>query len=234
MTMPTHYDGYQRFKGWDVEPFMAPTPAERAYYAAELAGVPLDGAHVLELGFGNGNFLGWARTRGAILHAAEIQEVACDKARAEGVAIVPFDLAGVAETLGGQVALIAAFDVMEHMTPERNIAMLRAACDLLRPGGLLICRFPNGQSPFGLVHQHGDLTHVTMLSIPIVEQMILDLPLRVRRAGEPATVYHEGLLRGIAKRAQLLVRRVATRAIHLVYGGYLPLYPNVVMVLERV
>jgi hypothetical protein len=34
---------------------------------------------------------------------------------------------------------------------------------MLRNGGVFIARFPNGDSPFGLANQNGDLTHVTAI-----------------------------------------------------------------------
>ena len=51
---------------------------------------------------------------------------------------------------------VVAFDVFEHFALEEIEARLAALETMIRPGGHLLMRFPNGQSPFGLVLQHGD------------------------------------------------------------------------------
>ena len=68
---PAHlYHGYTQWKGWRGE--FATTDREARYYAAELADVALAGRRVLELGFGNGNFLAWAREQGAQVTGTEV------------------------------------------------------------------------------------------------------------------------------------------------------------------
>ena len=52
---------------------------------------------------------------------------------------------------------------------------------MLKPGGLLMLRFPNGQSPFGRYLQHADHTHRSTLSLPIIEQLTVSGPLTIVR-----------------------------------------------------
>lgn len=55
----TLYDRYDAWKGWDKH--FTVNSAEAAYYAAEIGTASLDGLDVLEIGFGSGSFLAWAR-----------------------------------------------------------------------------------------------------------------------------------------------------------------------------
>ena len=227
------YDGYEQWKGWSADTFMQPTPAECCHYAAELRGVPLAGEDVLEIGFGNGGFLGWAAAQGARLHGSEISARALALAERNGVATLPVDLGAVAADQGGRFALIAAFDVLEHLTRAEIEALFDQVARLLRPGGHFLARFPNGQSPFGRVHQHADMTHVSILSAPILRQLVRDRPFRLVRAGDPRPVVHGALPVRIAKHARNLARRAADLAIKRLFGFDAPLGTDTLLLLQR-
>lgn len=55
-------DDYEEWS-WNEDALLQ-TNKDAAYFDGELSGIGLDGANVLELGFGNGNFLGWLRGNG--------------------------------------------------------------------------------------------------------------------------------------------------------------------------
>jgi SAM-dependent methyltransferase len=59
--------------------------------------------------------------------------------------------------------LVAAFDVMEHIPLEELPGFLREVRRVLRPGGVYVAKFPNGDSPFGRHIQNGDVTHRTAI-----------------------------------------------------------------------
>lgn len=226
------YGGYQELKGWDEQPFMQPSRGERLFYDHYLSRLSLAGGRVLEVGFGNGNFLGWARAKGATVYGTEIQPAAIAKAEASGVVVLPIDLAASVDLLRGSLRVFAAIDVMEHLSKQQNFAMLATAAEMLERDGMALVRFPNGQSPLSMPIQHGDHTHLSVLSIPIVEQMAAALPFEIVYAGEPVRTFPPGALPRLARHAQDGIRRVATRSFRLIYGD-LPLYANVVMVLRR-
>jgi SAM-dependent methyltransferase len=230
--MEDGYRHYQALKGWDEAPFMQPSRTDAQFFAHYLGTVVETGALVAEVGFGNGNFLGWAAARGARVFGSEVQAAARDKAVAAGVGLLPLDFAGWKDALPGRLRVIAAIDVMEHLTRAQNGELLMAAARLLEPGGLLLARFPNGQSPLSLPIQYGDQTHVSVLSAPIVEQMARGLSLEVVFAGRPFRPYAGGLAGRIARKGQDLVRGACDRAIRLVYGP-LPMHANTVMLLRR-
>ncbi len=159
-------------------------------------------------------------------------EAAIAKAQASGVQVLPPDLAEARVQLRGELLIVAAFDVMEHLTMEQNASVLAAAVDMLRPGGLLIARFPNGQSPLSLPIQYGDRTHVSVLSISIVEQMITEMAFDVAYAGEPFRTLTGGILSRFVRHVQNLLRMLVSRLIWSIYGE-IPLYANAVMLLRR-
>lgn len=62
------------------------------------------------------------------------------------------------EDVAGSFDCIFAFELIEHLTPEEGLALLRRLRELLRPGGKLLLGTPN------LYHPHrywGDITHQT-------------------------------------------------------------------------
>lgn len=64
----------------------------------------------------------------------------------------------------GKFDLIVALDVMEHIETSDLVDFMSSVRNLLKPGGMFVARVPNGSSPWGLVYQYGDITHVTVLS----------------------------------------------------------------------
>lgn len=230
--MEDGYLHYQALKGWDEAPFMQPSHTDAQFFDHYLGRAVNAGALVAEVGFGNGNFLGWAAARGAQVFGSEVQAAARDKAIAAGVGLLPLEFGSWQAVLPGRLRVIAAIDVMEHLTREQNSALLGAAARLLEPGGLLFLRFPNGQSPLSLPIQHGDRTHVSVLSAPIVEQMAQGLALEVAFAGRPFRPYVGGLPGRAARKLQDVVRGAADRLIRLIYGP-LPMHANTVMILRR-
>ena len=230
--MEDGYLHYQELKGWDEEPFMQPSSADAQFFGHYLATALTEGALVAEVGFGNGNFLGWAAARGARVFGSEVQPAAREKAVAAGVGLLPLDFGSWQTVLPGRLRIIAAIDVMEHLTRDQNAALLAAAARLLEPGGLLFARFPNGQSPLSLPIQYGDQTHVSVLSAPIIEQLARGLALETVFSGRPFRPYVGGLPGHAARQIQDLARGAADRVIRLLYGP-LPMHANTVMVLRR-
>jgi SAM-dependent methyltransferase len=181
-TVPEEYEGYAAHKGWrGID--------ERSWslfvetFDGELCGIPLAGRRVLEVGFGNGEFLRYARERGAIVTGLEINPelVARQAALGYDARVSRFyDDPSLPERA---FHLLLAFDVLEHLTPSEIRLFFRRASEVLVPGGHLALRFPNGQSPFGFYHQAGDITHRTLLTARSVDQLARPLGFRLIRAG---------------------------------------------------
>ena len=140
--------GYVDWKRWDAAAFGRFSKAEARYFGWHLQRSGVGGlAQVLGIGFGNGAFRGYARQRG--LGVAGIENEPALRARAQALGVpAAVDLQGLADDLS-TFDLIVAFDVFEHLSRDALAGWLQQACIRLSPQGVLLCRVPNGDSPFG-------------------------------------------------------------------------------------
>jgi 2-polyprenyl-3-methyl-5-hydroxy-6-metoxy-1,4-benzoquinol methylase len=227
-----HYIGYEAWKGW-AKPFTF-TEEEAEYFSGELNGIPLAGKDVLEIGFGRGNFLAWARAAGANVAGTEVNPALLEAARRNGLCILDTDLARAAAGHRGQFDLVVAIDVFEHLERDEVDAALRAVDEMLRPGGYLVLRFPNGQSPFGLLPQNGDVTHRTALSKHIIEQLCYETGLRaIRYRGAYRVRGPFGLTRAVRK-LRALARDMLGAILNSIYAFHIPWDSVVVLVMRKV
>lgn len=228
MTDVAAYAGYETWKGWDEEHFMQLSSPERAYFDLELRGIALAGENVLEVGFGNGSFLAWAKDAGATLYGTELLEQSVAFAAKRGITVLPTDLAGSAQTYAGKFGLIAAFDVLEHLSYDAIATLLGQIGQMLRPGGYCVARFPNGQSPLGGIYQAADFTHISVLSGSAITQLTRGTPLRVIRAESTAVP-----AAGVAKKMQAVARKAYEAMLCRLYGFRAPLGPNLTVLLQK-
>jgi 2-polyprenyl-3-methyl-5-hydroxy-6-metoxy-1,4-benzoquinol methylase len=156
---------YTEWKGWVEEtPFGQLDAGEAAYFSAELKDVRAQGRRiqdVLEVGYGNGAFLSYCRQQGWNVSGTELGPDLVAAGRAAG-----FDTRGADELAAiadGSVDLIAVFDVLEHIPQDDIIDFLSTLSSKLRPGGVMLLRFPNADSWLGNAMQNGDPTHVTAI-----------------------------------------------------------------------
>ena len=139
---------------------------------------------VLELGCGTGGFLTYLKTRGL----NDFLGVDADKNLAEvippdiGNRVVLDDAVAALHAGRGTFDRVVMLDVLEHFTPSgasELIGLVRAA---LRPGGKVVNRVPNGESPWGRRLQHGDLTHLTAFTKASLAQLADARGLKLERA----------------------------------------------------
>lgn len=203
--------GYATWKEWGSEKFGHFSRGKKRYFAWHLARChPTPIARALEIGFGNGAFMGYARSRGIEFIGTEIQNELLQRANAAG-----FDSRASVDDLdpGLRFDLIVAFDVFEHLPQETLIPLFRSLAARLQPGGVLLCRVPNGESPFGRVFQHGDLTHVCTLGLSKFKQIAASSGLRVSHVGEaPWYVTARNPKRVLREWLQWLLERVVAFA----------------------
>jgi SAM-dependent methyltransferase len=164
---------YSLWKSWDATEFGYISRLDRAYFDAEFRFMPQRAkVSALEIGFGHGAFMSYARTkRQWQITGIEINSIELKAAASAGYRVLhSIDDLPPAERFD----LIVAFDVFEHLDVETLSVLLAKIAHRLAPGGRLLARFPNGDSPFGLSNQHGDHTHrivitrskLTQLAIP--------------------------------------------------------------------
>jgi len=230
---PRPYEGYTRWNGWQGD--FETSDRDARYFAAELDGIDLSGKRVLEIGFGNGSFLAWARRQNAQVTGTELIDALVEQARTKGYDAQSASLQTLLAS-GRQFDLVVAFDVFEHWNKDELIANLGLLHALLADDGLLLARFPNGHSPFGRVHQHGDLTHVTTLSSSSVTQLAQMTGFTVERIDNARRVPPRSDFWSVLKNRWRRFRRARIEiALGKLYGfGRLPLDPNLSALLRKV
>jgi SAM-dependent methyltransferase len=228
MTREEFYRSYVAFKSWPADEDNAAGEA----YRTELrrCGV-YPPARILEIGFGAGRFLDWARGCGYNITGVEIIAELVDRARAAGHAVFQGVPQSAAELASQQFDLIVAFDVFEHLAVEELVDLLSFCRTILAPGGRILARFPNGGSPFGIFWQNSDVTHLTALSGERMRQIALAVGLNVLSATKAARPMG-GRRSRLLKRGAYLCRDLIERMVGYLYLGYrVPLDPNLTVVL---
>lgn len=225
-TQPSYAD-YADWKAWDDTAFMAPGGDELAAFDAEMAGHEFADKRVLDIGFGNGGFLAYAKQRGAArIAGSETQPVLIERANGAGIEPVALDFAAP-PTDDPQFDIVTAWDVAEHLDRAMIAGMFETVCALLVDGGTFVARFPNGQSPLGRIHQHGDPTHLSILSAPIMQQLAAPYPLDYVRGGNPR------LAGGAKRKLRGKLQRGYERMLQTLYGTDAPLAPNTIVEFRR-
>lgn len=160
----TYSTEYLKWKSWGGDQFANLSASDRAYYCAEIErsgrNYPAR-SRVLEVGFGNGGFLKFCASMQWDVTGTEVNPELITIARAAG-----YDVMGaekIREFSSGMFDLVVAFDVLEHIPKDELTPFLSEIRRILKQDGRFIARFPNGDSPFGLVYQNGDITHITSI-----------------------------------------------------------------------
>ena len=225
------YTDYESWKGWDT--LFRYTPDKADYFSGETRGLAIAAADVLEIGFGSGDFIQWAADRGARVAGTEINPVLLDAAGERGIALIDADFERVAGDHRERFDTIVAFDVFEHFSLDEILLRLRAAEKMLKPGGHLVLRFPNGQSPFGLAPQHGDPTHRSRLSRSALEPLVRGSAFEFVRYGHPFRA--RGRTPGVflMRLVRHFLRDVLSACINFIYATRIPYDAVVVLVLRK-
>jgi SAM-dependent methyltransferase len=102
---------------------------------------------VLDVGCGRGEFLELCREAGIEARGIDVDPAMVARCREAGLAVEQADAIAYldAEPDGGLGAIFCA-QVIEHVSPEALVALVRLAHRKLRPGGVLLCETPNPAS----------------------------------------------------------------------------------------
>lgn len=221
---------YNCFKAWKEGEFGHYKKHWAEYYRKELdalyANHSIRGScklRLLEIGFGNGSFLGWARDQGHTVFGVETNEFQLSTSERAGFhtrgTLIELENAFDVRDLDG----VVAFDVFEHLAPAQLTDLLQDLHRLLKPGGWILARVPNGDSPFGRLNQHGDLTHVATLGSMSLRQLALASNLQLLYTGSPQTpIFHIGVKHGIAALLSIITRGVFELPVQVLLNAYYP------------
>jgi 2-polyprenyl-3-methyl-5-hydroxy-6-metoxy-1,4-benzoquinol methylase len=225
---------YTSWKDWEPDRFGQWSRRQARYFDWHVARCGLAGSgagrRLLEVGYGNGAFLGWARGQGFEVMGIEAQPVLLERARNMGWAVA----SSVDELdAAAQFDLVVAIDVVEHLSAEQCSALLAAAVARLAPRGCILLRVPNGDSPFGRAHQHGDLTHTATYGLSKLRQLAAMHKLEIAAYGEAPWHRNDRIARSFNGLLRATARTVLESWIRFSYGwNDLSLAPNLVVVLR--
>lgn len=225
------YDSYTSWKGWSD--YFTCGALDRERFREDFAGVALKGKRLLEIGFGPGALLAWAREQGAEVAGSELNTESLAAAHAAGIPLVGSDFERTGELGEGAFDIVVAYDVFEHLDPPTLQAKLVAIDRALRPGGLLVLRYPNGQSPFGLPSQHGDVTHAQALSEMKLRQLADGTSLVTQSYRGAAFAAHPRLTHRLAVWLRNRLRRTMIRLIQFAIATDIPLEPVMVHIMRK-
>lgn len=229
---------YSTWKRWNAGEFGSLKESEKRYFSAELGRLaPTIPATIvaLEVGFGNGAFLRYAQLCGWEIRGSEVNEGLLAAAAAQGFDVIPEG--GLVTVPDATFDLIVAFDVLEHIPRDRLVSVISEYRRMLKPGGTFLARFPNGDSPLGLVNQNGDLTHVTCIGTGIARYLSVATAMRLvalRGEAQPLPAGHLlTTVHRILRAPFVLILRVVIGALFFPKFDIDLLSRNLVMVLRK-
>lgn len=222
------YQGYQEWKGWHT--LFSPSAQECALFIQEFKFISLAQKNTLDIGFGSGALLAWMKSVGGNVAGIEIQSNLLKAAQQQGITVFK----DIADAPSEYYDLISLFDVLEHLTNGEIKQLLAQVHRVARSGCTIIIRVPNCQSPAGLANQFADPTHISMLSGPIVKDLLL-------QAKFQGVLVREAHLQPSSKLLNRMLRKVASPLIYVFKSLYkltwsvrlTPLSANVIIVATK-
>jgi SAM-dependent methyltransferase len=230
-------DGYLEWKHWSPESFAVLSKREECDFAANLRKARTNlpaGSQVLEIGFGNGALLEYGRRRDWQMHGTEANPALVERARQKGFqAIHAETLAGFADS---SFHLVAALDVIEHIPLDLLPGFLAEVRRVLKPGGLFLAHFPNGDSPFGLHIQNGDPTHKTVIGSIRARYLAAQAAFEMIYIGHEVQALWAGATHTPHRLFAVPAKKLMNAFLNLVFSPRAPLpfcSPNLVMIVRK-
>ena len=162
--MTDYNDEYTIWKKWDHNTFGKLSPSKKNYFDTqlELTNKKLPpGTKVLEIGFGNGEFLAYSKLKKWKVCGTEANKSLVKLAKQNGFNVL--NISTLESVKGNQYDLIVAFDIFEHLNNAELICLLKQIKRVSKKNGFLVARFPNADSPFGMPYQNGDISHLSSI-----------------------------------------------------------------------
>lgn len=219
------YDGYEHAQGWQANQFGQCSAEQTSYFARETAASQLHlppASRVLDIGFGNGNFMGWAQDQKRwVCSGVEVNPRLIERAKAAGFAAWPSVEAALPHEPDERYQLVTAFDVLEHIERAHLVPFLRSVHAVCHRDAHVLLRFPNGDNPFSAPVQNGDVTHCTAIGQGMLRQVATLAGFEVESLRSPVpSVVASGLAGRLKLAGGLWARQVVGTALrHLFMGG---------------
>ncbi len=117
---------------------------------------------IAEIACGHGSFLCWAKGQGyTALTGIDSSPEQIELAKQIGITVCESDVnQWLAKQPAASHQAIVGIDLIEHISKDAVMDLLKSAYRVLADGGRLILRYPNGDSPFVGMNLFNDITHV--------------------------------------------------------------------------
>ncbi len=188
MTNASGSSNYTDWKGWLESSFCKFSKYQKNYFDAEI--LPhlssCNNVTILEVGYGNGVFLGWCLSKKYHIQGIEVIPELVRRAIESGIPAYDSIYSQELSNSISSIDLIVAFDVLEHIPDSDLSHFVKRVGQLLKEGGRFVFRIPNGDSPFGLPYQNGDLTHKSSIGRNKIQQLANEAGFVVEKIETPA------------------------------------------------
>jgi O-antigen chain-terminating methyltransferase len=163
----------------DYYTFMGFNPEELRLRYATYADRFLEGARVLDVGCGRGEFLELLATRKVAGIGIDADEAMVSEVKRKGLQAVATEAVSYLQAHPAEFDGVFAAHLIEHMGPEAVQGLVRVAAKALKPEGRLILVTPNPQNlQMQLRDFWIDLQHIRFYSVDIVRWIVHEAGLR--------------------------------------------------------
>jgi len=227
---------YLQWKNWSKESFGQMRKGDFAYFDSELGSIlrQCQVHRVLEIGFGEGTFLGFCKAKGFKVTGVELSQSLIAVAQSAGYEVVHSD--NMQTLSAGEFDLVVAFDVIEHIEGDQILDFFRALAGLMSANGRILVRFPNADSWLGNVNQNGDITHVAAVGYQKLVYIAQQTGLQIEEfRAERRRGFASGLIFGLHMLVSEPLRRIIALGLRAVYFPKVPIVltsSNVVAILK--
>ncbi len=117
-------------------------------------------AKIIDVPCGFGNFIYYLKTKGyKNVSGYDFDKNQIDLALKLNLPVVQADAFSILSQMHSIIDVIISIDFLEHLSKDNACVFLQRCYNGLKPGGTIIIRVPNADSPFGSGHAWNDITH---------------------------------------------------------------------------